>query len=177
MANVLAAWLHERTRPLSFSARKSHSAVAYLLGAATVCDAVRFYIGRSMNEATKEVTDQTPNILSILCSHCGGGVAHSARSHANPNVTATFTSTTTHNTPPTKNAVFAETCHENTEPPSKHQSQCDCEENCPSHKTLRLRSEIIIHTSLTFPRFIVISHTNLTRHASTQSSLQKLHPM
>ena len=46
----------------------------------------------------------------------------------------------------------------------KRQSQCDCAENCPSHKTLCLRSESILHTSSSHvvTRFLAISHESDT---------------
>ena len=53
--------------------------------------------------------------------------------------------------------------------PQKHhspnaQSQCDCAENCRSHKTLRLRSELILHTSTSYvsTRFLATSHESDT---------------
>ena len=132
------------------------------------------------------------------------------RSHANPNVTATFTSTTpcnltipcachenlrvhtsnTHKvlhlprivtsaTP--RNLTIPRTCHENRTstpqnphkalrlprkviPLSNRQSRCDCAENFRSHKTLRLRSEIILHTSTSYvsTRFLASSHESDT---------------
>ena len=74
--------------------------------------------------------------------------------------------------------LWAETCRENTaskqqpeaqipisQPhptPQNHHplSQSDCPENCGSHKTLRLRSEVILHTSSSHAsaRFLAISH-------------------
>ena len=70
---------------------------------------------------------------------------------ANPNVTATS------NTPKT--------------PPSKRQSQCDWEENCSSHKTLHLRSEIILHTSSSHvsTRFLAISQESVMLPSKTLS--------
>ena len=49
-------------------------------------------------------------------------------------------------------------------PPSKRQSQPDCEGNSGSHKTMRLGSEIILHTSTchVFTRFLANSHESDT---------------
>ena len=80
-------------------------------------------------------------------------------SNANPNVTATS------NTPKT--------------PLSKRQSQCDCAENCQSHKTLRLRSELILHTSTSYvsTRFLAISHNQIYTSRFHAKPLQNLPPM
>ena len=81
--------------------------------------------------------------------------------NANPNVTATSNTTKT--------------------PLSKRQSQCDCAENCGSHKTLRLRSEIILHTfrstSYVSTRFRAISHESDTSRFHTKTLSKNLSPM
>ena len=57
-------------------------------------------------------------------------------------------------------------------PLSKRQSQCDCAENCRSHKTVRLRSELILHTSPSYAstRFLAISHKSDTSRSHAKPS-------